>query len=224
MGSQSHHGLCASGRGRCQQVRSQSSSARWSPWQALLEAHSPLPDPGSRLSPAHSRFLEHVCALSLGGPGVPVQADTPAPGRHQHQGDRGCSRRRRGGWAGWGDRVGRAGALVGARACVRSGGRCDCCFHGAGIICAEVPAAASPRPAGAETQAARSPLSLTPRGSMDDVTPFQLQRKGCDGQPPAPSRQPPQGAEPSPRTPQTWGLGPGAGSAIGTGLLVTPGP
>uniref|UniRef100_A0AC11EP98 Kinesin family member 1A n=1 Tax=Ovis aries TaxID=9940 RepID=A0AC11EP98_SHEEP len=27
---------------------------------------------------------------------------------------------------------------------------------------------------------------------MDDVTPFRLQRKGCDGQPPAPSRQPPQ--------------------------------
>ena len=59
---------------------------------------------------------------------------------------------------------------------------------------------------------------------MDDVTPFRLQRKGCDGQPPAPSRQPPQGTEPSPRTPQTQGLGPGAGSATGTGLLVTPGP
>ena len=87
------------------------------------------------------------------------------------------------------------------------GGRCDCHFHGAGIICAEVLAAASPRPAGAETRAARSPLSLTPGGSMDDVTPFRLQRKGCDGQPPAPSCQPPQGAGPSPRTPPTWGLG-----------------
>ena len=54
VGSQSHHGLCASGRGRCQQVRSQSNSARWSPWRALLEAHSltlatgcPLPTRGS---------------------------------------------------------------------------------------------------------------------------------------------------------------------------------
>lgn len=51
---------------------------------------------------------------------------------------------------------------------------------------------------------------------MDDVTPSRAQRKGCDGQPPAPSRQLSQGTEPSPRTLKP-SLGTGAGSATGPG-------
>lgn len=60
---------------------------------------------------------------------------------------------------------------------------------------------------------ARSPLSLTPGASMD-VTPSRLQRKGCDGQSPAPSCRPPEGAGSSPRTHKAWGLGPRAGQLL----------
>ena len=60
---------------------------------------------------------------------------------------------------------------------------------------------------------ARSPLSITPGASMD-VTPSRLQRKGCDGQSPALSCRPPEGAGSPPRTPQAWGLGPRASQLL----------
>lgn len=95
----------------------------------------------------------------------------PEPGK-------GHTGQREAGWTGWRAIGGLARAWV--RRC------CDCCFLGAGMICAWGSSGCVPR-SPQELKAGRlSVLGLAPGGSMD-VSYAWLQGQHCDGQSPAPS-------------------------------------